>query len=97
MKNEKYSQNVYVYQLKYMNEWNLKENFQALKSDLPTYKVHKVFAGLTDFVKVIGKPHELLKGFCESHKLCKVVGKFYQLCKVIRKFYKLFEVLSHFC
>ena len=71
MKNEKYSQNVYVYQLKYMNEWNLKENFQALKFDLPTYKVHKVFAGLTDFVKVIGKPHEL----------CKVVRCFYELHK----------------
>ena len=38
MKHEKYSQNIYVYQLKYLNEWNLiKKNFQALKSDLPIY------------------------------------------------------------
>ena len=30
MKHEKYSQNIYVYKLKYLNEWNLKKNYQAL-------------------------------------------------------------------
>ena len=40
-----------------------KKNFQALKSDLPMYKLHKVFAGLMEFPKVIG----------DSKKLCKVV------------------------
>ena len=68
---EKYSQNIYVYQLKYLNEWNLKKNFQTLKSDLPIYKLHKVFAGLMDFTKVID----------ESHKLCKFVHSFYKLLK----------------
>ena len=39
MKHEKYSQNIYVYQLKYLSKWNLnKENFQALKSNLSIYK-----------------------------------------------------------
>ena len=61
MKHEKYSWNIYVYQLKYLNEWNLiiKKNFQALNSDFPIYKVHKVFAGLMNFAKVIGKSYEL--------------------------------------
>ena len=48
-----------------------KKNFQALKSDLPMYKLHKVFAGLMEFPKVIG----------ESQKLCKVVWSFYELYK----------------
>ena len=73
MNHQKYSQNIYVYQLKYLNEWKLnkKKNFQALKSDLPTYKHHIVFARLMDFLKVIG----------ESHELCKLVRSFYELHK----------------
>ena len=72
MKHEKYSQNIYVYQLKYLNDWNLiKKSFQALKSDLQIYKLHKVFAGLTDFPKVLD----------ESHKLCEVVRSFHKLHK----------------
>ena len=30
MEHEKYSQNIYVYKLKYLNEWNLKKNYKAL-------------------------------------------------------------------
>ena len=72
---EKYSRNIYVYQLKYLNECNLnKEKFSG-KSDLPIYELHKVFAGLTDFPKVIG----------ESHKLCKVVRNF---CELHKRFLK---------
>ena len=68
MKLEKYSRNIYVYQLKYLNEWNLKKNFQALKSDLPIYKLHKVFVGLTDFPEVIGKSTNFVKVVCKSHE-----------------------------
>ena len=69
MKHEKYSQNIFVYQLKYLNESNSNiENFQALKSNLPIYKFLK-FVRLTNFPKVIG----------ESHKLCKVVHSFYEV------------------
>ena len=73
MKYEKYSQNIYVYQLKYLNKWNLnKEKLSGkLKSDLPIYKLLKVFAGLTEFPKIIG----------ESHELCRVVRSFYELHK----------------
>ena len=53
MKDEKYSRNIYVYQLKYLNKRNLnKENAQVLKSDLPKYKLHKVFEGLVALQKV---------------------------------------------
>ena len=71
----------------------------ALNSDFPIYKLHKVFAGLTDFEKVIGKSHGLevsvnfIKVFCEYHKLCKVVSKFYELQKVVGKFYELRKVV----
>ena len=63
MKRGKYSRSVYVYQLKYLNEWNLNKS--------TIYKLHKVFAGLTDFPKVIG----------ESHELCKAVCSFYEFDK----------------
>ena len=74
MKHKTYSWNIYIYQLRYLNgikrsQTDIKKNFQALKYDLPIYKLHKVFACLTDFPNVIGKPQ----------KLCKVVGKFYKL------------------
>ena len=72
MKHKKHSWNIYFYQLKYLNKLNLKKNFQALKSDLPIYKLHKVFACPMDFPKVIGK----------SHKLCKVIHNFYKLHKI---------------
>ena len=61
MKHKKYSWNIFVYLSKYLKKWNLnKKNFQALKSDLPLYKV---FAGLKDFLKVIGESHELCMFF----------------------------------
>ena len=106
MKHEKYSRNIYIYQLKYLNKPNLKKNFQALKSDLPIYKLHKVFAGLTDYPKVIGKPHKLLKMFVastnfikvvsESHKLHTVLGEFCELRKVVGKFWELRKVVRKF-
>ena len=106
MKHEKHSWNIYFCQWKYLNKLNLKKNFQALKSDLPIYKLHKVFACPTDFPKVIGKSHKFVKLFTtstnftkfvsESHKLFKVVHKFYELYKVVGKFYEVCEVLSHF-
>ena len=87
MKHETYSQNIYVYQLRFLtSEISPKKNFQALKSQLPIYKLHKLFAGVTDFPKVIG----------ESYKLCKVVGKFYKFCEVADKFYKLRRVVRSF-
>ena len=74
MKHEKYSQNIYVYQERYLNEWNLK-NFHVFKSDLRIQKLHKAFAARTDFPKVIV---ELVfeKVVCEFFELCKVFSNF---------------------
>ena len=72
MKDEKYSQKIYVYQLKYLKKWNLnKEKLSGTYNDLLIYKLLKVFAGYTEFPKVIG----------ESHELCRVVHSFYELHK----------------
>ena len=72
MKHEKYLRNIYIYQLKYLDEWNLKKNFQVLKYNLRTCKLHKDFVGLTDFPKVIDKLHKLWKFVCNFYKLHKI-------------------------
>ena len=51
----------------------MKKNFQALKSNHPIYKLHKVFV---DFSKVIGESLDLFKVvpiFYKLHKSCLLV------------------------
>ena len=74
----KFTQNIHVYQVKYLNKRNLnkEKHFQSLKSDFPTYKLYKIFMFLTDFSKVV----------TIFQKLRKVVSKFYELCKVFSHF-----------
>ena len=77
MKYEKYQQNIHVYLLKYLNEWDLnkEKKFQAFKSDLPTYQLHKVFAGLTDFLKLLVSRRNFVKLLVFSANFIKLVCK----------------------
>ena len=72
MKHEKDSWHIYFYELKYLKESNLnKEKLPGTYIWPSNQQLHKVFAGITDFPKVIG----------ESHELCKVFRSFYELHK----------------
>ena len=87
MKHEKYLRNIYVYQLKYLNEWNLKKDFQALKSGVQSANFIKFLQVLRAFQKLLASPTTFIKVVCESHELRKVARKFYELCKVFSHFW----------
>ena len=75
------------------------KNFRALKSDLPIYKLHKIFTGLTDSLNVVGSSYELRKilSFGKlSVTLLANSRNFVKLLPNSTKFVKLFSNFRNF-
>ena len=108
MKHEKHSQNIYAHQLKYLNEWNLKQRktfkhlnltFQCtnfIKFLQVLWNFQKLLATHKNFVKLFEASTNFIKVVCKSHKLRKVVGEFYKLRKVVGKLYEFCKVVCNF-
>ena len=86
MKFEKYSRNIYVYQLKYLNKSNLnrEKTFRHLNPTFQSANFIKFLPSLTDFPKVTDmSPTNFAKLFAASTTFIKVVYKSHDLHNIV--------------
>ena len=104
MKNEKYSRNIYVYQLKYLKERNLNKeklsgteirpsNLQHLNPTFHSTNFIKFLRVLRTFQNLLASSTNFVTLFAASPNFVRV---FCKLRKVVGEFYELHKVVGEF-